>query len=84
MKRILLWLIRGYQLVLSPVIGANCRHEPTCSHYSFQAIQRFGAFKGFWLTLKRVAKCHPWGTWGYDPVPESSKQSSDKPQASSN
>ena len=83
MKQILLWLIRGYQLVLSPVIGANCRHEPTCSHYSFQAIQRFGAFKGFWLTLKRVGKCHPWGTWGYDPVPETGKKPSDKPQASS-
>ena len=69
MKRILLWLIRGYQLILSPVIGANCRHEPTCSRYSFQAIERFGAIKGLWLTLKRVGKCHPWGTWGYDPVP---------------
>ena len=70
MKRILLWLIRGYQLILSPVIGANCRHEPTCSRYSFQAIERFGAIKGVWLTLKRVGKCHPWGTWGYDPVPD--------------
>ena len=69
MKRVLLWLIRGYQLILSPVIGANCRHEPTCSRYSFQAIDRFGAIKGLWLTLKRVGKCHPWGTWGYDPVP---------------
>ena len=69
MKRVLLWLIRGYQLILSPVIGANCRHEPTCSRYSFQAIERFGALKGLWLTLKRVGKCHPWGTWGYDPVP---------------
>jgi len=74
MKRILLWLIRGYQLILSPVIGANCRHEPTCSRYSFQAIERFGAIKGLWLTLKRVGKCHPWGTWGYDPVPADPKQ----------
>jgi putative membrane protein insertion efficiency factor len=74
MKRVLLLMIRGYQLVLSPVIGANCRHEPTCSRYSFEAIERFGALKGLWLTLKRVGKCHPWGTWGYDPVPEKAKK----------
>lgn len=76
MKRVLLLMIRGYQLVLSPVIGANCRHEPTCSRYSFEAIERFGALKGLWLTLKRVSKCQPWGTWGYDPVPE--KNTTDK------
>ncbi|PID44596.1 MAG: membrane protein insertion efficiency factor YidD [Proteobacteria bacterium] len=69
MKHVLLWLIRGYQLILSPVIGANCRHEPSCSRYSFEAIQRFGVIKGVWLTFNRVRKCHPWGTWGYDPVP---------------
>ena len=78
MKRILLWLIKGYQLILSPVIGANCRHEPTCSRYSFQAIERFGSIRGLWLTLKRVGKCHPWGTWGYDPVPEHTKPSSQR------
>lgn len=74
MKRLLLLLIRGYQLVLSPVLGQNCRHEPSCSHYAAKAIGRFGMIKGMWLALKRVGKCHPWGTWGYDPVPESRKQ----------
>ena len=70
MKQLLLWIIRGYQLVLSPVIGANCRHNPTCSHYTFQAIERFVVSKGVWLGLKRIGKCHPWGTFGDDPVPE--------------
>ena len=70
MKPLLLILIRGYQLILSPVLGNNCRHEPTCSRYAAEAISRFGAIKGGWLTLKRVGKCHPWGSWGYDPVPD--------------
>ena len=78
MKRVLLWMIRGYQLVLSPVLGANCRHEPTCSRYSFEAIERFGAIKGLWLTIKRVSKCQPWGTWGYDPVPPLENKKSKK------
>jgi len=81
MKRLLLLMIRGYQLVLSPVIGANCRHEPTCSRYSFEAIERFGALKGLRLTLKRVGKCQPWGTWGYDPVPEKTKMKTPPPDS---
>jgi uncharacterized protein len=60
--------VRGYQLVLSPWIGNRCRHEPTCSVYAIEAIRRFGPLSGGWRSAKRIARCHPWGTWGYDPV----------------
>lgn len=63
--------IRFYQLVLSPLIGPRCRFQPTCSHYAIEALDRHGALKGGWLTLKRIARCHPWGGFGYDPVPQS-------------
>jgi len=70
MQWLLLKIIRVYQLFLSPILGSSCRFEPTCSSYSYQAISRHGAIKGFWLSLKRISKCHPWGKEGYDPVPE--------------
>lgn len=63
-------MIRAYQLLLSPVIGPRCRHLPTCSDYAMEAISRFGAVRGGWLALRRIIRCHPWGTSGYDPVPE--------------
>ena len=62
-------VIRVYQLTLSSVAGRSCRHAPTCSHYAAEAIERHGAWNGFWLGLFRVARCHPWGGAGYDPVP---------------
>ncbi len=62
-------LIRVYQYVISPVIPASCRFFPTCSAYGIQAIRKHGPFRGGWLTLKRIAKCHPWGPHGNDPVP---------------
>lgn len=62
-------LIRLYQVVISPLTPATCRFEPTCSHYSAEAIQKHGVFKGIWLSVKRISKCHPWGKSGYDPVP---------------
>jgi putative membrane protein insertion efficiency factor len=62
-------LIRIYQVVISPLTPATCRFEPTCSHYSAEAIQKHGVFKGIWLSIKRISKCHPWGKSGYDPVP---------------
>ncbi len=65
----LLLFIRGYQLFISPVIGASCRFTPTCSQYGIEAVQKHGPFKGFWLTLKRIVSCHPWGRHGHDPVP---------------
>lgn len=62
-------LIRFYQVVISPLTPATCRFEPTCSHYSAEAIQKHGVFKGILLSIKRISKCHPWGKSGYDPVP---------------
>ncbi|CRE50983.1 TPA: membrane protein insertion efficiency factor YidD [Yersinia enterocolitica] len=68
-SRILIGLIRGYQLVISPLLGPRCRFHPTCSHYGIEALSRFGMIKGSWLTLKRVLKCHPLNPGGDDPVP---------------
>ncbi|TVR30983.1 MAG: membrane protein insertion efficiency factor YidD [Balneolaceae bacterium] len=68
-SRIIIFIVRAYQLVISPWLGPSCRHSPTCSSYMIEAIREWGAFKGAWLGLKRIGKCHPWGTSGYDPVP---------------
>lgn len=64
-----IFLIRFYQTVISPLTPATCRFEPTCSHYSAEAIVKHGVIKGIWLSAKRISKCHPWGKSGYDPVP---------------
>ena len=64
-------VVRGYQLLVSPLIGNNCRYQPTCSQYCIEAIERFGVWRGSWLTLRRLARCHPWGGSGYDPLPGS-------------
>lgn len=69
-KKILISVIRFYQVVISPIKPPSCRFYPTCSHYGFEAVQRFGALKGGWLTLKRILKCHPFHPGGVDPVPE--------------
>jgi putative membrane protein insertion efficiency factor len=69
LSAIFLALIKIYQVVLSPVLGASCRFTPTCSHYGIEAIKKYGPFKGGWLTLKRIGRCHPWGSHGHDPVP---------------
>ena len=63
-------LVRVYQLTLSGFIGNACRHQPTCSEYGYEAIARHGLLRGGFLALKRIAKCNPWGTSGYDPVPK--------------
>ncbi len=63
-------LIRFYQLAISPWLGkSKCRYTPTCSQYGLEAFRKHGPFKGFWLTLKRIFNCNPWGGHGYDPVP---------------
>jgi len=67
-------LIKAYQWILSPLLGANCRFQPTCSHYAFQALKTHGVLKGLYLSIIRISKCHPWGDSGYDPVPELKKQ----------
>ena len=61
--------IKLYQLVISPILGPNCRYHPTCSQYSIEAINKHGPFKGTWLAIKRISSCHPWGGSGHDPVP---------------
>ncbi len=70
MKHILLFLIRGYQLVLSPMLGSNCRFYPSCSCYSHDAIKAHGAIKGAYFSIRRISRCHPWSEGGFDPVPE--------------
>jgi len=62
-------LIRIYQLGISPLLGPKCRFTPTCSNYALQAFRKYGPIKGFWLSIKRIARCHPWGGHGHDPVP---------------
>jgi putative membrane protein insertion efficiency factor len=64
-----IWLIKFYQYVISPIIGPKCRFTPTCSQYGLEAFKKYGLFKGFWLTVKRITRCHPWGGHGHDPVP---------------
>ncbi|HIT49007.1 MAG TPA: membrane protein insertion efficiency factor YidD [Candidatus Coprenecus stercoripullorum] len=62
-------LIRFYQVCISPFTPAACRFTPTCSAYAMEAFRKYGPFKGFYLSLKRILRCHPWGGSGYDPVP---------------
>ena len=61
--------IKLYQILISPILGTNCRYHPTCSQYSIEAINKHGPFKGTWLAIKRISSCHPWGGSGHDPVP---------------
>lgn len=70
-RNVLVKVIRVYQKLVSPNLGANCRYSPTCSSYAAEAIARFGVVKGVWLGMKRVGRCHPLRDGGYDPVPES-------------
>ncbi|MEZ5405196.1 MAG: membrane protein insertion efficiency factor YidD [Verrucomicrobiia bacterium] len=76
MKALALALLKGYRYGISPILraclgsGCGCRHEPSCSIYAQQAIERFGFWRGAYLAAGRLFRCHPWGTTGYDPVPE--------------
>jgi putative membrane protein insertion efficiency factor len=69
MKKLALELIRLYQLVLSPVMLPSCRFAPSCSHYTYEAISKYGFFRGVWLGIRRLTRCHPFRAGGYDPVP---------------
>ena len=66
--------VKFYQFAISPLLGPSCRYDPTCSHYMIGAIQEWGVFKGLYLGIKRILSCHPWGGFGYDPVPENPKK----------
>ncbi len=69
LKAIFIFFIRFYQKAISPHFPPTCRYQPTCSHYTLEAIQTHGAIKGMWMGLRRISRCHPWGGSGYDPVP---------------
>lgn len=69
MRYLLLGLIRFYQYAISPLLPPRCRYSPTCSRYAVLALQKYGVFKGSWLAIKRICRCHPWGGCGHDPLP---------------
>ena len=72
--RAALWLIRGYKVAFSPWFSGACRYTPGCADYTAEAVTRFGLARGGWLGLRRIARCHPWGGFGIDPVPDHSRQ----------
>lgn len=69
MRRVAMGLIRLYQLTLSQLLPSSCRFYPSCSQYGYEAFEKYGIFKGLWLTAWRIARCNPWGKGGFDPVP---------------
>lgn len=70
MAKLFIFVIRGYQLLISPLLGPHCRFHPSCSHYAVEALQRHGVLYGGYLSLRRVLRCHPWHPGGVDPVPD--------------
>lgn len=73
-----IWLVRLYQIAISPYTPASCRYSPTCSSFTIEALQVHGVLKGGWLSIKRILSCNPWGGSGYDPVPEKTEKNKDK------
>lgn len=69
MSRLLIYLVKVYQYAISPMMGTHCRFTPTCSQYAVEAITKHGAARGFWLSMRRLSRCHPRNPGGYDPVP---------------
>ncbi len=74
MKKIILCMIRFYQKYISIFLGKNCRFIPTCSAYTYEAVEKFGVVKGVYLGIKRIIKCHPFNPGGFDPVPEKKRK----------
>ncbi len=83
MKTLLVFFVRAYQVVLSPLLPASCRYHPTCSHYAIEALQKHGALRGGWLAVKRIARCHPFRPGGFDPVPEPDTHKTSLPPSTS-
>lgn len=73
-RDVVAFMIRGYQVFLSPLLPASCRFQPTCSQYTIEAVQQYGALRGLWLGAKRISKCHPLHPGGFDPVPTNPEQ----------
>ena len=69
LKLLFKWLIRFYQITVSPYLGQNCRYTPTCSQYSLEAFEKYGILQATWLSIKRIISCGPWGGHGFDPLP---------------
>ncbi len=67
---ILILIVKLYQKLLSPLLGPNCRYQPTCTHYMIEAINEWGFIKGLYLGIRRILRCHPWASFGHDPVPK--------------
>ncbi len=67
---VIVGLVKFYQLAISPWLGRSCRYSPTCSQYMIEAVNEWGPLKGFWMGIKRIGRCHPWGGDGFDPVPK--------------
>lgn len=80
MRTVLVLCVRAYQVVLSPLLPAACRYQPTCSHYAIEALQKHGAWRGSWLAVKRIARCHPFRPGGFDPVPDPPTTSPSSPR----
>ncbi|NHZ43263.1 MULTISPECIES: membrane protein insertion efficiency factor YidD [Massilia] len=76
MNTLLVWLLRAYQLMLSPMLGQRCRFYPTCSNYAIEAIRTHGAARGSLLAARRLCRCHPWDDGGFDPVPPAHQKNS--------
>lgn len=82
--QIAVFLIQAYRVTLSPLLGSNCRYTPTCSWYTEESVRRFGLWRGSWMGLRRIGRCHPWHAGGHDPVPspsESPPTSTDEPRS---
>jgi hypothetical protein len=71
--------IHAYRLLLSPALGPCCRYAPSCSEYALEALATHGALRGGWLALRRILRCHPWGGWGFDPVPAADQPPAPRP-----
>lgn len=75
LRRLIRMLLRGYQLLLSPLLGQHCRFYPSCSQYAIEAVEQHGSLPGLWLATKRLLRCHPWHPGGVDPVPPVTRRS---------